>query len=44
VEFIGVDWALDQVRDLIANGAPGYHLYILNRARSALTLAAGLAA
>jgi methylenetetrahydrofolate reductase (NADPH) len=43
VEFIGVDWALDQVRDLIANGAPGYHLYILNRARSALTLAAGLA-
>lgn len=44
VEFIGVDWALDQVRDLIAKGAPGYHLYILNRARSALTLAAGLAA
>jgi len=43
VEFIGVDWALDQIRDLLAHGAPGYHLYILNRARSALTLAAGLA-
>jgi methylenetetrahydrofolate reductase (NADPH) len=44
VEFIGVDWALDQIRDLLARGAPGYHLYILNRARSALALAAGLAA
>ena len=44
VEFIGVDWALDQIRDLLAHGAPGYHLYILNRARSALALAAGLAA
>jgi methylenetetrahydrofolate reductase (NADPH) len=43
VEFVGVDWALDQIRDLLAHGAPGYHLYILNRARSALTLAAGLA-
>lgn len=44
VEFIGVDWALDQIRDLLSHGAPGYHLYILNRARSALALAAGLAA
>jgi methylenetetrahydrofolate reductase (NADPH) len=44
VEFVGVDWALDQIRGLLANGAPGYHLYILNRARSALALAAGLAA
>ncbi len=44
VEFVGVDWALDQIRDLLARGAPGYHLYILNRARSALALAAGLAA
>jgi methylenetetrahydrofolate reductase (NADPH) len=44
VEIIGVDWALDQIRGLLANGAPGYHLYILNRAKSALALAAGLAA
>ncbi len=44
VEMIGLDWALDQIRDLVASGAPGYHLYILNRARSALALAAGLAA
>jgi len=44
IEAVGIDWALTQIRDLLANGAPGYHLYILNRARSALTLAAGLAA
>ena len=44
VEAIGIDWALQQIRDLLGNGAPGYHLYILNRAKSALTLAAGLAA
>lgn len=44
VEAVGIDWALGQIRDLIAHGAPGYHLYILNRAKSALALAAGLAA
>ncbi|MBI3886785.1 MAG: methylenetetrahydrofolate reductase [NAD(P)H] [Opitutae bacterium] len=44
VEIIGVDWALDQIRGLLANGAPGYHLYIMNRAKSALAMAAGLAA
>jgi methylenetetrahydrofolate reductase (NADPH) len=44
IEALGVDWALTQIRDLLSSGAPGYHLYILNRARSALTLAAGLAA
>jgi methylenetetrahydrofolate reductase (NADPH) len=43
-EAIGIDWALGQIRDLLAQGAPGYHLYILNRAKSALALAAGLAA
>jgi methylenetetrahydrofolate reductase (NADPH) len=42
--MIGIDWALTQIRDLLARGAPGYHLYILNRAKSALSLAAGLAA
>lgn len=44
VEMVGIDWALNQIRGLLANGAPGYHLYILNRARGALALAAGLAA
>ncbi len=44
VESVGIDWALGQIRDLLARGAPGYHLYILNRAKSALALAAGLAA
>ncbi len=44
VEIIGIDWALTQIRDLLEHGAPGYHLYILNRAKSALALAAGLAA
>jgi len=44
VEIMGIDWALTQIRDLLAHGAPGYHLYILNRAKSALALAAGLAA
>ncbi len=44
IETLGIDWALTQIRDLLDHGAPGYHLYILNRAHSALTLAAGLAA
>ena len=44
VEAVGIDWALTQIRDLLLRGAPGYHLYILNRAKSALALAAGLAA
>lgn len=44
VEIIGIEWALTQIRGLLANGAPGYHLYIMNRAKSALALAAGLAA
>lgn len=43
VEFVGIDWALSQIRDLLTHGAPGYHLYILNRAKAALALAAGLA-
>ncbi|MBI5381015.1 MAG: methylenetetrahydrofolate reductase [NAD(P)H] [Opitutae bacterium] len=43
VEIVGIDWALTQIRDLLAHGAPGYHLYILNRAECALALAAGLA-
>ncbi|HVU35476.1 MAG TPA: methylenetetrahydrofolate reductase [NAD(P)H] [Opitutaceae bacterium] len=44
VESVGIDWALTQIRDLLAQGVPGYHLYILNRAKAALALSAGLAA
>lgn len=44
LETVGIDWALTQIRDLLAHGAPGYHVYILNRAKSALALSAGLAA
>jgi methylenetetrahydrofolate reductase (NADPH) len=44
VETVGIDWALTQIRELLDHGAPGYHLYILNRAKAALALAAGLAA
>jgi methylenetetrahydrofolate reductase (NADPH) len=44
VESVGNEWAVTQIRDLLAHGAPGYHLYIMNRAKAALALAAGLAA
>jgi methylenetetrahydrofolate reductase (NADPH) len=43
-EAVGIDWALAQIRDLLEQDVPGYHLYVLNRARAALALAAGLAA
>lgn len=44
VEFVGLEWAVTQIRGLLANRAPGYHLYTLNRAKSALALVAALAA
>lgn len=44
VEMLGNEWAVTQIRDLLAQDAPGYHLYIMNRAKSALMLAAGLVA
>ncbi len=43
VEAIGVDWAREQIRDLIVHGAPGIHLYILNRSKAALALADDMA-
>ncbi len=34
----GIDWAFSQIQELLAHGAPGFHLYILNRSESALAL------
>ena len=33
---VGVEWATDQIADLIDRGAPGMHLYIMNMSKSAL--------
>ena len=41
VKLPDVNARLPQIRDLLHHGAPGYHLYIMNRAKSALALAAG---
>ena len=41
---VGVPWAVRQARGLIARGAPGYHVYILNKAESAVELFAELSA
>ena len=38
VEAIGVEWSYQQARELLEKGAPGIHLYILNRAGPAITL------
>lgn len=35
---VGVEWARAQIKELIERGAPGVHLYILNRSASALEL------
>jgi len=43
VAHVGTQWAIAQVSELLAGGAPGYHLYTLNRARSAVELCAALA-
>ena len=38
-EQVGVEWADRQIRDLMQRGAPGVHLYILNRSAPAVALA-----
>jgi methylenetetrahydrofolate reductase (NADPH) len=38
VEAIGMNWAYQQARELLENGAPGIHLYILNRKGPAIQL------
>ncbi|KXU34710.1 5,10-methylenetetrahydrofolate reductase [Cephaloticoccus primus] len=40
VAELGTQWALRQVEELLAGGAPGYHLYTLNQAQSALAFGA----
>jgi len=39
---IGVDWATAQCRELLARGAPGLHLYTLNRSPATRRIFAGL--
>jgi methylenetetrahydrofolate reductase (NADPH) len=38
VEAVGIEWSYRQARELLEKGAPGIHLYILNRAGPAITL------
>ncbi len=35
MERIGLHWTVDQISELVAGGAPGIHLYLLNRAKTA---------
>lgn len=39
VQRAGVDWCFRQIVELIAQGAPGVHLYIMNRSGAAVELA-----
>lgn len=38
VEAVGVEWTYQQARELLEKGAPGLHLYIMNRAKPAVAL------
>ncbi|MGB0743933.1 MAG: methylenetetrahydrofolate reductase [NAD(P)H] [Opitutales bacterium] len=38
VEALGIDWTLQQATELLEKGAPGIHLYILNRSAPAIAL------
>ena len=41
---VGADWALSQTKALLTGGAPGYHLYALNKSDSTLRILEGLQA
>ncbi|MFT5836926.1 MAG: methylenetetrahydrofolate reductase (NADPH) [Candidatus Azotimanducaceae bacterium] len=38
IEAVGIQWVYEQARELLERGAPGIHLYILNRQGPAVTL------
>jgi methylenetetrahydrofolate reductase (NADPH) len=42
VESVGAEWLLAQARELLEHGAPGIHLYILNRSGPATKVLEGL--
>ena len=42
VAEVGITYAREQARDLIARGAPGVHLYTLNKAEAVLSIVSGL--
>jgi len=42
VQLVGVEYARQQVRDLLRRGAPGVHLYTLNKAEACLDILADL--
>ena len=36
-ELVGIRWAEQQIEELLNRGAPGIHLYILNRSKAVLS-------
>jgi len=38
LEAVGIDWAYQQIVELLQSGAPGVHLYIMNRSRMVVPL------